>query len=60
MQKYLATIRKALVAAGFAFIGALGLAMLDSNLTGGETIFAIGTGLVAGAATYRVPNAPAS
>lgn len=53
----LKTIRKALLAAGFASTAALGAAMLDGNLTGPEAIVSAGMGLVAGAAVYRVPNA---
>lgn len=51
------TIRKALTAAGFGLAGALGTAMLDGNLTGGELVVAVGVGLGAGVATYAVPNA---
>lgn len=53
----LATIRKALLAAGFTAAGAMGAAMLDGNLTVAEGIVSAGMGLVAGAAVYRVPNA---
>lgn len=53
----MATIRKALVAAGFAAVGTLGGVLLDGDLTGPEVLFSLGTGLVAGAATWRVPNA---
>jgi hypothetical protein len=52
----LATIRKALLAAGFTLAGALGAALLDGNLTQGEAFAAVGTALVAGVATWRVPN----
>lgn len=52
----LATIRKALTAAGFGLAGAFGAACLDGNLTLGEVIAAVGTGLVAGVATYSVRN----
>lgn len=59
-MKTLAPIRKAILAAGFAATAALGAAMLDGNITGPECIVAGGMGLVAGAATWRVPNgAPA-
>lgn len=51
------TIRKALLSAGFAGAAALGAAMLDGNLTGGEAVVAGGMALLAGAAVYRVPNA---
>lgn len=50
-------IRKALVAAGFTAAAALGGAMLDGSLTVPECIVSAGMGLVAGAATWRVPNA---
>ena len=50
-------IRKALIAGGFATASALGAAMLDGNITAAECIVAGGMGLLAGAATYRVPNA---
>jgi len=53
----IATIRKALVAAAFAAVAALGAAMLDGDLTGAEAIVSAGMGLTAGAATYRIPNA---
>lgn len=53
----MSTIRKAVVAAGFAAAAALGAAMLDGNLTVAEGIVSGGMGLLAGAATYRVPNA---
>lgn len=56
----MSTIRKALLAAAFAAAAALGAAMLDGNLTGPELIVSAGMGLVAGAATWRVPNAPAA
>jgi hypothetical protein len=49
--------RKALVAAAFALIAALGGAMLDGNLTAAEVVASVGLGLTAGAATYAVPNA---
>lgn len=52
----LATVRKALTAAGFAFAGALGAAMLDGDLTTAEAIVSTGTGLIAGVATYQVKN----
>lgn len=53
----IATMRKAVLAAGFAAAAALGGAMLDGDLTAAEGIVAAGMGLVAGAATWRVPNA---
>jgi hypothetical protein len=52
------TIRKAVLAAGFTFAGVLGGSMLDGNVTGPDLVIAAGMGLIAGAATYRVPNAP--
>ncbi len=54
---YLATIRKALAAAGFTLAAALGGTMLDGNLTTAEAIASAGMALVAGAAVYRLPNA---
>lgn len=53
----IAPYRKAVSAAVFAATAALGGSMLDGNLTGAEAIVAAGMGLVAGAATYRIPNA---
>lgn len=50
-------IRKALTALTLGALGALGAAMLDGNLTTAELIAALGAGAVAGAATWRVPNA---
>ena len=52
----IAYIRKALIAAGFGFAGALGTAMLDGNLTASEAIAALGIGIGAGAATYAAKN----
>jgi hypothetical protein len=51
-------VRKAALAAGFAAVTALGMAMSDGDLTGKESVIAIGAGLLAGGAVYRVPNAP--
>lgn len=51
-------IRKAIMAAGFAAAAALGAAMLDGDVTLAEGIVSGGMGLLAGAATYRVPNVP--
>jgi hypothetical protein len=59
MLKIIPTIRKALTAGGFTTVGVLGTSMADGVLTGKETIAGIGAGLVAGAATYLVPNATA-
>lgn len=55
MQKFLT--RKAIVAFALPFVGALGAAMSDGNLTLPEAITALGFGLVTGATVYRVPNA---
>lgn len=49
------TARKAITAALFAGIAALGAAMLDGNLTAAEGVVAGGMALTAGAATWRVP-----
>lgn len=59
MRRYLATIRKAIVSAAAAAVASLGTAMLDGDITGKERVIALGMGLIAGAATYRVPNADA-
>jgi hypothetical protein len=50
-------IRKALIATAGTFAVTLGGALLDGNLTGAETLAAIGGGLVVGFAAWRVPNA---
>lgn len=50
-------IRKAITAAGFAGVAALGAAMLDGDLTRAEGVVALGMALVTGAAVYRIPNA---
>jgi hypothetical protein len=52
----LTTIRKAIAAAGFGLVGALGAAMVDGNLTTAEVVTALGVGLVAGAGVYAIPN----
>lgn len=52
------TIRKALTAGGFATAAALGAALMDGSLTVPELLVSAGTGLLAGAATWRVPNTP--
>ena len=57
-MKTLAPIRKAVLAAGFAAAAALGAAMLDGNITGAECVVSGGMGLLAGVATWRVPNKP--
>lgn len=53
----LATIRKALIAAGGAEAAGLGAAMLDGNISLSEVIAATGAALVFGFAAWRVPNA---
>lgn len=55
-----AGVRKALAAGAGATAAALGTAMLDGDLTGAEGYIALGAGLLALAATYRVPNADAA
>lgn len=50
-------VRKAVVAGAFALVAALGLAMSDGDITLAEAIASTGAGLIAGAATYSVPNA---
>ena len=50
-------VRKALLAAAFAAAAAVGTAMLDGELTQQELMVAGGTGLLAGYATYQLPNA---
>lgn len=47
---------KAYTAAGATAAGALGTALLDGALTSGEVLAAIGAGLLAGAAVYKVTN----
>lgn len=49
-------IRKAIVATIGTAAAVLGSTMLDGELAGGEVVAAIGTGLVVGFATWRVPN----
>lgn len=49
------TIDKALTAAAFAGLAALGAAMLDGHLTMAEATVAAGMALASGAGTYRVP-----
>lgn len=53
----LSTVRKALAAAAFTAAGTIGGTMLDGQLTLVELVAGVGAGLVAGAATYRIPNA---
>lgn len=50
-------IRKAIVATVFAAAAAIGGCMLDGQLTGPELVYALGTALTTGAATYTVRNA---
>lgn len=52
------TARKAIAAAVFAGLGALGATMLDGDLTVAEGIAAAGTALIAGAGTYAVSPGP--
>lgn len=49
------TINKAISAGVFMLAGTLGGLMADGDVTTAEAIIALGAGLVAGAATYRVP-----
>jgi hypothetical protein len=56
---YLATIRKALMAGGFAGAAALGASMLDGDLTRPEAVIAVGMALTGAVATWRIPNAEA-
>lgn len=51
-------IRKALVAAGFAFAGTLGGLLSDGKVTLPELLLSAGAGLTAGAATWKVSNEP--
>ena len=53
----IAQIRKALVAGGAVTASTLGGLMSDGSVTGAEVCIAVGAGLVAGAAVWRVPNA---
>lgn len=53
------TARKALVAGVFMAVGTAGGLMADGVFTLAEGIIALGAGLVAGSATYEVPNDPA-
>lgn len=55
----LAYVRKAVTALLVAGLGALGAAMLDGNLTAGETTAAAGVALAAAAGVWAVPNRPA-
>jgi len=58
MRRLIPTIRKALTAAGFTAAGSIGGYMADGDLTRPEVMMSLGAGLLAGAATYLVPNAP--
>lgn len=49
-------IRKALIATAGTFGAALGVALLDGAVDGGELLTTAGTALVVGFATWRVPN----
>lgn len=51
------TIRKALTATAFGIAGALGTALTDGAVTWPEALACLGTGLLAGTATYSVTNA---
>lgn len=53
------TIRKAIAAAAFGTAGAIGTALLDGELTRGETLASVGVGLLAGVAVYNLKNADA-
>lgn len=50
------TIRKALTGFAGAAVTGLGTAMADGHLTGPECVVALGAGLLAGGAVWRVPN----
>lgn len=58
-MKITRTARKAFTAGILGFVGGVGASMADGNITGPELIVAAGTGLVAGVATYQIPNAGA-
>lgn len=49
-------VRKAVTAALVGLAGALGVAMLDGDITMAEAIVSAGTGLIAGAGTYQIKN----
>lgn len=57
-MKNLRPIRKAVLAYVLPFVGALGGAMADGDITRPEVVVAVGVGLVTGTAVYRVPNTP--
>ena len=48
--------RKAYTAAAVALVGGLGTSLSDGALTGSEGLIAVGAGLLAGAAVYKVSN----
>ena len=52
MQKF----RKAYTAAGVALAGGLGSFLVAGDLTVKALLAVVGTALLAGAATYRIPN----
>lgn len=54
----IAPVRKAVLAYVLPFVGALGGAMADGDVTRPEVVVAVGVGLVTGTAVYRVPNEP--
>jgi hypothetical protein len=56
----IATVKKALYAAGFGTAGATGTALLDGALTGAELLAAVGAGLLAGVVVYKATNAPSA
>ena len=49
------TIHKAVTAATFGLAGAFGASLLDGQLTYAECLISLGTGLLAGVATYNAP-----
>lgn len=55
--RFIPTVRKAIIAGVLGAGGGISTAMLDGDLTRKEGIIALGLGLGAGLATYRVPNA---
>lgn len=48
--------RKAYIAAGVGFVGALGVALSDGAISLAEVLIALGAGLTAGAGTYKIRN----
>lgn len=53
----LKTVKKAVAAFFAAGLGSLGTAVLDGSLTSPEALVAMGVGLVAAAAVYKLKNA---